>query len=101
MPEANNDNRELAGRAALARRVSGKLDISQEAAGVVLNAVLESMAEELAENDKILLRNFGRFDAIVRAPRPVPQRDGSTFMLDARWSVKFKPSHILLKKITP
>lgn len=77
----------------LVTRISQETGLSQQQALEVVQKTLDYIAEALARNDKVELRNFGVFEVKIRKPRigrnpNAPEKD---VPIPERAVVKFKP----------
>ena len=74
-------------------RISEETDIKQQKVLVVLQKVLDYVAEALAKGDKVELRNFGVFEVKVRKARigRNPNAPETDVPIPQRSVVKFKP----------
>lgn len=77
----------------LVTRISNETGLSQQHVLDVVQKTLDYIAEALARNDKVELRNFGVFEVKIRKPRigrnpNAPEKD---VPIPERAVVKFKP----------
>jgi len=77
----------------LVTRISNETGLSQQQVLDVVQKTLDYIAEALARNDKVELRNFGVFEVKIRKPRigrnpNAPEKD---VPIPERAVVKFKP----------
>src|SRR5437773_11307125 len=83
------------------------LNISNETGQVqhevfdVVQKTLDQIIEALARGDNIELRNFGVFEVKLTKPRVGrnPNVPGSSFVIPARATVKFKPGKIMRQRV--
>jgi len=81
----------------LARKIEG---LSRKEAEAVLNTVFDSMADSLAEGEKIEIRGFGSFTVRERKAREGRNpRTGEKVQVPARKVPAFKPGKELKKKV--
>lgn len=53
----------------LIKKVSRETRFSEKETGIVLNVILENIAQELAEGERVNIVGFGAFEPRVRTPR--------------------------------
>ena len=84
----------------LIKAVAAKAPATQAAAAVVVDAVIEAIAESLAKGDAVQLIGFGSFSVQERAAREGrnPQT-GKTVKIAAKKVVKFKPGSALADSV--
>jgi DNA-binding protein HU-beta len=84
----------------LIKAVAAKTPASQAAAAVVVNAVIDVIAESLAKGETVQLIGFGSFSVRERAAREGrnPQT-GKTVKIPAKKVVKFKPGTALADSV--
>lgn len=77
----------------LIAKLADHCDVSQAAAGDMLNGTLEIITAELKEGNEVNLPGFGKFIAKHRPARKMrnPQT-GAEMMSKAKTSAQFKPS---------
>jgi len=75
----------------LAKEVAKKANVSQEVAKTVIDATIESIKEHIAADDKITLKEFGRFEKRHRAEKSITNiLDGGKQTLPAYDVLGFK-----------
>ncbi len=80
----------------LVEAIATKADMSKRAAGMALEAVLDSVAGALVKGDKVTITGFGTFMVSDRAARKgVNPRTGETIQIAASKAVRFKPGKVL------
>ena len=87
-------------KGSLADRVAEKMDVGRHEAQAIVEAVLDSMADEMVEKGSILLTGFGTLSVRERAERTArnPQ-NGAPVTIPAHNDVKFKPGAALLRYV--
>lgn len=82
----------------LAKSLATKMSVTQRSSARFLNALQEVMADELRQNGTIMLQGFGSFSPWAQTERPGRNpRNGTSCIIEARTSVKFKPGKDLLE----
>lgn len=77
----------------LTNEIAAKAGISKVAAKASLDACLESIAQALANEDKVQLIGFGTFSVVAKEERTgINPRTKEKIVIPARKQVKFKPS---------
>ncbi|MCM1319558.1 MAG: HU family DNA-binding protein [Muribaculaceae bacterium] len=80
-------------RTDLINEIAAKAGISKTNAKAALDATLESIAQALANEDKVSLIGFGTFSVITKEARTgINPRTKEKIEIPARKAVKFKPS---------
>ncbi|MCM1290803.1 MAG: HU family DNA-binding protein [Prevotella sp.] len=82
----------------LVNEIAAKASLTKENAKKALDAVLESIEQALANDDKVQLLGFGTFAKVEKPARVCKNpRTGELINVPARKVVKFKPSAGLSK----
>lgn len=77
----------------LVNEIAAKAGLNKVAAKAALDACLESIAQALANEDKVQLIGFGTFSIVEKAAREgVNPRTKEKIQIAARKVVKFKPA---------
>lgn len=77
----------------LVKAVAEKAEMTQKLAGEVVDAVLETITDELVDGGEVSLTGFGKFSVTERAEREGRNPStGEPMMIPASNSVKFKAS---------
>lgn len=77
----------------LVNEIAAKADLSKVAAKAALDACLESIAQALANDDKVQLIGFGTFSVQEKPAREgINPRTKEKITIAARKAVKFKPA---------
>lgn len=77
----------------LTNEIAAKAGLNKEQAKAALNACLESIAQALANEDKVQLIGFGTFSIVEKPERTgINPRTKEKITIAARKSVKFKPA---------
>ena len=80
-------------RTDLVNEIAAKADLNKVIAKAALDACLESIAQALANDDKVSLLNFGTFSVVEKEARTgINPRTKEKIEIPARKVVKFKPS---------
>lgn len=80
-------------RTDLTNEIAAKAGLNRVAAKSALDATLESIAQALANDDKVALLGFGTFQMVEKPARTgVNPRTKEKIEIPARKVVKFKPS---------
>ena len=80
--------------------LSKKLDITQKAAGEIVDAVFDSMKQAALRSERIEIRGFGTFTVREYDSRTARNpRTNETFTVPASKSLKFKYSKKLAEKL--
>lgn len=82
------------------KEVALKVEMTQKDAGVVVDAVFETIADELATGGEVNITGFGKFASVHKPARVArnPQ-DGSTVEVPAHNTPKFKASSALKEAV--
>jgi DNA-binding protein HU-beta len=84
----------------LAMFVSEKTEVSQKAAGEMINAVFEGISSALEKGDSISLIGFGSFKTVERSAREGRNpRTGEKLHISASKAVKFTAGKALKQRI--
>ena len=87
-------------RVELVAAVAKSADLSKKDADAAVKAVFDTIADALAENDKVQLIGFGTFDVAERAAREGRNpRTGATMNIEASKAPRFKAGKALKDKI--
>lgn len=80
-------------RTDLINEIAAKADLNKVSAKAALDATLESIAQALANEDKVSLLGFGTFSVVEKEARTgINPRTKEKIQIPARKVVKFKPS---------
>jgi nucleoid DNA-binding protein len=81
--------------------ISSKTGLVQSDVFNVVQQTLDHIVEALAKGDNIELRNFGVFEVKLTKPRVGrnPNQPGSSFVIPARATVKFKSGKIMKQRV--
>lgn len=80
-------------RTDLVNEIAAKAGINKASAKAALDATLESIAQALANEDKVALLGFGTFSVVQKEARTgINPRTKEKIEIPARKVVKFKPS---------
>lgn len=83
-------------KADLIAQVSAKVDLTKSKTNDVLEALLETVKEELANGGKVTLIGFGTFQTAERKERRGRNpKNGSEILIPAKTVAKFKPGTAL------
>lgn len=83
-------------------RLSRKNDISKNEAEKILNAILDSVEDALAQDGKIVLKSFGVMDVVERKAREGRNpATGEAVQIPAQKSVRFRAGEALKKALNP
>ena len=82
--------------------ISNETGMVQHQVFDVVQKTLDQIIEALAKGDNIELRNFGVFEVKLTKPRVGrnPNQPGSSFVIPARATVKFKAGKIMKQKVS-
>ena len=82
--------------------ISNETGLVQHEVFDVVQKTLDQIIEALARGDNIELRNFGVFEVKLTKPRVGrnPNVPGSSFVIPARATVKFKSGKIMKQRVT-
>ena len=87
-------------RVELVAAVAKSADLTKKDADAAVKAVFDTIADALAENDKVQLIGFGTFDVAERAAREGRNpRTGATMNIEASKAPRFKAGKALKDKI--
>src|SRR5439155_903273 len=80
---------------------AGRLEVEWNAVFDVVQRTLDHITDSLANNVAVELRNFGVFQPRLTKPRVGrnPNEPGSSFVIPARATVKFKPGKIMRQRV--
>lgn len=82
----------------LVNAIAAKATLNKVDAKKALDAVIESIGEALANNDKVQLIGFGTFSVVEKPERTgINPRTKEKITIAARKAVKFKPAADLAK----
>ncbi len=77
----------------LINEIAAKADMNKVAAKAALDACLESIAQALANDDKVQLIGFGTFSVVEKPERTgINPKTKEKITIAARKTVKFKPA---------
>lgn len=77
----------------LVNEIAAKAELNKTQAKAALDAVLESIAQALANDDKVQLIGFGTFAVVEKEARTgINPRTKEKIQIPARKVVKFKPA---------
>ena len=80
-------------RTDLVNEIAAKASLNKASAKAALDACLESIAQALANEDKVALLGFGTFTVVEKPARTgINPRTKERIEIPARKAVKFKPS---------
>ena len=82
--------------------ISNETGLVQHEVFDVVQKTLDQIIEALARGDSIELRNFGVFEVKLTRPRVGrnPNQPGSSFVIPARATVKFKSGKIMKQRVS-
>ncbi|MEK0448498.1 MAG: DNA-binding protein [Verrucomicrobiota bacterium] len=82
--------------------ISNETKLVQNDVFEVVQRTLDHIVEALAKGDNIELRNFGVFEVKLTKPRVGrnPNQPGSSFVIPARATVKFKAGKIMKERVS-
>lgn len=82
------------------REVALRVEMTQKDAGVVVDAVFDTITDELASGGEVNVTNFGKFVSVYKEARTArnPQ-DGSVVEVPAHNTLKFKASSTLKEAV--
>jgi nucleoid DNA-binding protein len=82
--------------------ISNETGLVQHEVFDVVQKTLDQIIEALARGDSIELRNFGVFEVKLTKPRVGrnPNQPGSSFVIPARATVKFKSGKIMKQRVS-
>ena len=87
-------------KADLVNELAEKMQITQSQSRQFLNTFQVVLAEAIKRDSPVMLQGFGTFTPWVQTEREGRNpRTGSTCVIPARTSVKFKPGKFLLKDL--
>ena len=89
-------------RTELVARIAARLHLTGRQSGIIVDTVLDCIAEALAEGDKVELRGFGSFRTRSREARNGRNpRTGETVQVPRRKAPFFRASKAFLEKLQP
>ena len=82
-------------------KISNETGLVQHQVFDVVQRTLDSITDALAQGDTVELRNFGVLEVKLTKPRVGrnPNQPGSSFVIPARATVKFKSGKIMRQKV--
>jgi nucleoid DNA-binding protein len=82
--------------------ISNETGLVQHEVFDVVQKTLDQVIEALARGDNIELRNFGVFEVKLTKPRVGrnPNQPGSSFVIPARATVKFKSGKVMKQRVS-
>ncbi len=82
-------------------RISSETKQVQSTVFDIVQRTLDLITDALANNDNVELRNFGVLEVRLTKPRVGrnPNKPGSSFVIPARATVKFKPGKVMREKV--
>lgn len=82
--------------------ISNETGLVQHQVFEVVQRTLDHITDALANGDTVELRNFGVLEVRLTRPRVGrnPNQPGSSFVIPARATVKFKPGKIMRQKVS-
>ena len=82
-------------------RISDKTGLTQQQVFDVLQGFVEEVTSSLADNDDVVLRNFGAFQVTKTKPKigRNPNKPQAAVPIPARAVVKFKPGKELKERV--
>ena len=82
-------------------KISNETGLVQHQVFEVVQKTLDSITDALAQGDTVELRNFGVLEVKLTKPRVGrnPNQPGSSFVIPARATVKFKSGKIMRQKV--
>ena len=88
-------------KADLIDEVSKLAELTRKDSEVIVETIFDSIVRSLRVGDKIEIRGFGSFRTRQRKPRVGrnPNQPGSSFVIPARATVKFKSGKIMRQKV--
>ena len=83
-------------------QISNETGLVQHQVFDVVQRTLDHITDALAKGDTVELRNFGILEARLTKPRVGrnPNQPGSSFVIPARATVKFKAGKIMRQKVS-
>ena len=81
------------------KRPAYRQPLTQEQMRVALHALLDVIADEMAEGNAVTIAGFGRFEAKEHAGRQVQGMDGETYQVESRLVPSFKPYDSLRERV--
>lgn len=81
--------------------ISNKTSLTQQQVFDVVQCLLDTVTDELADGNQVVLRNFGAFQVKVTKPKVGrnPTQPGSDMPIPARSVVKFKPGKVMRERV--
>lgn len=95
---AMSDEHKPIGKAALARRLSARLGLSQQAAETMLEETAAEIGRALAHGEGVALRGFGTWRLVRRDPRQ-GSIGGHAFTTPAHMAVAWRPAAALADRV--
>ncbi|MEI6714445.1 MAG: HU family DNA-binding protein [Verrucomicrobiota bacterium] len=82
-------------------QISSETGLVQSQVFDVVQRTLDHITEALARNENVELRNFGVLEVRLTKPRVGrnPNKPGSSFVIPARATVKFKPGKVMRERV--
>ncbi len=82
-------------------QISNEAGLVQSEVFDVVQRTLDSITDALSRGDTVELRNFGVLEVRLTKPRVGrnPNRPGSSFVIPARATVKFKPGKVMRQRV--
>src|SRR5207253_5573532 len=82
-------------------KISNETGLVQHQVFDVVQKTLDHITDALAQGDTVELRNFGILEVKLTKPRVGrnPNQPGSSFVIPARATVKFKPGKIMRQRV--
>ena len=82
-------------------KISNETGLVQHQVFEVVQKTLDSITDALAQGDTVELRNFGVLEVKLTKPRVGrnPNQPGSSFVIPARATVKFRSGKIMRQKV--
>jgi nucleoid DNA-binding protein len=83
-------------------QISNKTGLVQHQVFDVIQRTLDHITDALAQGDSVELRNFGVLEVRLTKPRVGrnPNHPGSSFVIPARATVKFKEGKVMRQKVS-
>lgn len=82
-------------------KISNETELTQSQVFDVVQRTLDYITDALARNENVELRNFGVLEVRLTKPRVGrnPNKPGSSFVIPARTTVKFKPGKVMRERV--
>jgi nucleoid DNA-binding protein len=82
-------------------QISNETGLVQSQVFDVVQRTLDHITDALARNENVELRNFGVLEVRLTKPRVGrnPNKPGSSFVIPARATVKFKPGKVMRERV--